>query len=95
MKTCHRVGFGFDSHCFSQSGTLMFGGIPFKDLPALKGHSDGDALLHAVMDAMLGGAGLGDIGDFYPDTDQQYKDISSLIQKQKGHSLGLGCHNRF
>ena len=53
---CHRTGFGFDSHVFSKTGILVLGGVQFKGLPILKGHSDGDALLHAVIDALLGAA---------------------------------------
>ncbi len=78
-KNCHQVGFGFDSHAYSSHGTLVLGGIKFPDVPALRGHSDGDALLHALIDALLGGAGLGDIGDFFPDSSPKYKEISSKI----------------
>jgi len=77
-KKCHVVGIGFDSHAFGRSGTLVLGGRKFKKIPALKGHSDGDALTHAVIDALLGAAGLGDIGDFFPDTSKKFKGISSL-----------------
>jgi 2-C-methyl-D-erythritol 2,4-cyclodiphosphate synthase len=79
MKNCHQTGFGFDSHAFSTTGTLVLGGMKFSGTPALKGHSDGDAILHAIIDALLGAAGLGDIGDFFPDTDACTKGISSLI----------------
>ncbi|MCB4756038.1 MAG: 2-C-methyl-D-erythritol 2,4-cyclodiphosphate synthase [Elusimicrobia bacterium] len=73
-----RIGFGFDAHEFGDRGSLVLGGLRFKGLPALAGHSDGDALLHALIDALLGAAGLGDIGDFFPDTAKRYKGISSL-----------------
>jgi len=76
---CHRVGFGFDSHLYSDRGSLVLGGVRFKNLPSLAGHSDGDALLHAVIDALLGGAGLADIGTFFPDTAKRTKGISSGI----------------
>ena len=77
-KLCHRVGFGFDSHAYSTAGTLVLGGISFKGVPALKGHSDGDAVVHAVIDALLGAAGLGDIGDLFPDTSKKFRGIDSL-----------------
>lgn len=72
-----RTGFGFDSHSFGDRGTLVLGGIKFSKVPALRGHSDGDALLHAVIDALLGAAGLGDIGDMFPDTSKKTQGISS------------------
>ena len=73
-----RSGIGFDSHAFSDGGTLVLGGVAFPDVPALKGHSDGDALVHAIIDALLGAAGLGDIGQLFPDTSPEVKGISSL-----------------
>ncbi|MFN0117661.1 MAG: 2-C-methyl-D-erythritol 2,4-cyclodiphosphate synthase [Elusimicrobiota bacterium] len=72
-----RVGFGFDSHSFDTNGKLVFGGIQFPSLPKLKGHSDGDALLHALIDSLLGAAGLGDIGLFFPDSEPQWKGVES------------------
>src|SRR5688572_10557663 len=75
--TPSRSGIGFDSHAFSSEGTLMLGGIAFPGTPALKGHSDGDALLHAVIDALLGACALGDIGMLFPDTDPAIKGMSS------------------
>lgn len=72
-----RTGFGFDSHLFSKSGTLILGGVKFPGTPQLKGHSDGDALFHAVIDAYLGAAVLGDIGEFFPDTDKKWKGADS------------------
>src|SRR3954467_9453572 len=73
-----RTGIGFDSHTFSSQGTLMLGGVAFDGVPALKGHSDGDALLHAVIDALLGASGQGDIGQLFPDTSSDIKGIASL-----------------
>jgi len=73
------IGFGYDSHRFSDKGKLYIGGI---EIPADFGviaHSDGDVLIHALIDALLGAAGLGDIGTLYPDTDAKYKDISSSV----------------
>ncbi len=72
-----RTGFGFDSHLFAEDGALMLGALKFPGTPALRGHSDGDAVLHAVIDAILGAAALGDIGDMYPDTSKKLKGISS------------------
>jgi 2-C-methyl-D-erythritol 2,4-cyclodiphosphate synthase len=72
------VGLGFDSHAFGAGGTLVLGGVRFPGVPALAGHSDGDALLHAVIDALLGGASAGDIGEFFPDTSHKWKGASSL-----------------
>ncbi len=74
-----RIGHGYDVHRFEKGRELFLGGvnIPF-DL-GLKGHSDADVLLHAVCDALLGAAALGDIGKHFPDTDNRYKGISSLI----------------
>jgi 2-C-methyl-D-erythritol 2,4-cyclodiphosphate synthase len=87
-----RTGFGFDSHLFSDRGTLVLGGLKFPGTPALRGHSDGDALLHAVIDALLGAAVLGDIGDMFPDNAKKLKGISSLklLQQalQKIHGAG-------
>ncbi len=78
-----RTGFGFDSHLFSRRGTLALGGLPFKGTPALAGHSDGDAVLHAVIDALLGAAALGDIGDMFPDSSKKIKGISSRVLLQR------------
>ncbi len=72
-----RTGFGFDAHDFSRSGPLVLGGVSFSGVPRLRGHSDGDALLHALIDALLGAACLGDIGDLFPDTDKKFKGIDS------------------
>ncbi len=74
-----QTGFGFDSHSFARSGTLVLGGRKFPGVPALKGHSDGDALLHALIDALLGAAALGDIGQLFPDTNKSIKGISSRV----------------
>jgi len=73
-----RAGIGYDLHRLEEGRKLILGGIevPFHKGPA--GHSDGDALAHAICDALLGAAGLGDIGGHFPDTDQKWKDASSL-----------------
>ena len=87
-----RTGFGFDSHLFSDRGTLVLGGHMFPGTPALKGHSDGDALLHAVIDSILGAAVLGDIGDMFPDSSKKLKGISSvkLLQQALKKVLASG-----
>jgi 2-C-methyl-D-erythritol 2,4-cyclodiphosphate synthase len=61
-----RVGNGYDVHRFAAGGTLRLGGVEIAEAPALEGHSDGDALIHAVIDALLGAAGEGDIGEHFP-----------------------------
>lgn len=73
----YRIGFGTDIHKLEESRRLMLGGVyvPYPD--GLAGHSDGDVVLHSVIDAMLGAAGMGDIGTLYPDTDPKYKDADS------------------
>ncbi|MGW8281938.1 MAG: 2-C-methyl-D-erythritol 2,4-cyclodiphosphate synthase, partial [Gemmatimonadota bacterium] len=73
-----RVGVGYDSHRFDDSRTLILGGVPIPSSPGLAGHSDGDAVAHAVIDALLGAAGLGSIGDLFPDTDPEWKNADSL-----------------
>jgi 2-C-methyl-D-erythritol 2,4-cyclodiphosphate synthase len=71
------VGFGFDIHRLVPGRPLVLGGVPLPHPKGLLGHSDGDALLHAVTDALLGAAGLGDIGTRFPDTDPAWKDTAS------------------
>lgn len=74
----YRVGTGFDVHKFEENRKLILGGVDIPYEKGLAGHSDADVLVHALMDALLGAAALGDIGRHFPDTDQQYKGISSL-----------------
>ena len=74
-----RTGLGYDSHRFAQGRKLILGGVEIPFEKGLQGHSDADALIHAVCDALLGAAGAGDIGRHFPDTDPAYKDISSVI----------------
>ena len=75
-----RVGQGFDIHKFTDDPDrrLVLGGVEFPGEPGLAGHSDADAVAHAVADALLGAAGLGDIGEHFPDTDVQWKGVDSL-----------------
>jgi 2-C-methyl-D-erythritol 2,4-cyclodiphosphate synthase len=72
-----RVGQGFDVHKFTLGRPLIIGGVKINHEYGLEGHSDADVLIHAVMDALLGAAGLGDIGKYFPDTDEIFKDSNS------------------
>lgn len=73
-----RVGLGYDVHKLVEGRDLIVGGVTIPHTLGLLGHSDADVLLHAIMDAVLGAAGLGDIGKHFPDTDPAYKGISSI-----------------
>lgn len=73
-----RIGFGYDSHRLVEGRSLIIGGMEIPHEKGLLGHSDADVLVHAVCDAILGAIGEGDMGRHFPDTDQVYKDISSL-----------------
>lgn len=87
----YRTGLGYDVHRFSEDPNrpLWLGGIEFADdKPGLEGHSDADALLHAVVDSLLGAAGMGDIGEHYPNTDPRWKDVpSSLFLRETANRL--------
>ena len=91
-----RIGHGFDAHRFCDGDHVMMGGIRIPHTHGIEAHSDGDVLLHALCDALLGAAGLGDIGHFYPPTDDQFKGMDSRIflrdvyekVKAKGFVLG-------
>jgi 2-C-methyl-D-erythritol 2,4-cyclodiphosphate synthase len=74
-----RVGHGVDAHAFSEGRALVLGGINIPFEKGLAGHSDADVVIHAVMDALLGAAGLGDIGKHFPNTNAQYINISSVL----------------
>lgn len=78
-----RIGHGYDIHRFGDTGELVLGGVRFPDVPALIGHSDGDAVLHAVADALLGAAALGDIGATFPPGDPATRgaDSSMLLRE--------------
>ena len=78
-----RIGLGFDAHPLVEGRRLVLGGVSVPFHRGLSGHSDGDVLTHAIMDALLGGAGLGDKGLLFPSDDPQYKDISSLLLLSK------------
>ena len=91
-----RVGMGYDVHKLVEGRDLILGGVKIPHTLGLLGHSDADVLLHAVMDALLGAAALGDIGKHFPDTDEKYKGISSMrllehvgaLIEEKGYVVG-------
>ena len=91
-----RIGHGYDVHRLVEERQLILGGVNIPFEKGLLGHSDADVLTHALMDAMLGAAGLGDIGKHFPDTDPEYKGADSLkllshvvgLIKEKGYTLG-------
>ncbi|WP_253306258.1 2-C-methyl-D-erythritol 2,4-cyclodiphosphate synthase [unidentified bacterial endosymbiont] len=91
-----RIGHGFDVHAFGGPGPLILGGVKIRYPQGLVAHSDGDVLLHAVTDALLGAAALGDIGRLFPDSDPAYRGIESRILlreafkqvQQQGYQLG-------
>jgi 2-C-methyl-D-erythritol 2,4-cyclodiphosphate synthase len=74
-----RTGIGWDSHKLVEGRALILGGIAIEHTHGLLGHSDADVLTHAIIDALLGAAGLDDIGAHFPDTDQAYKDADSMV----------------
>lgn len=92
-----RIGQGFDVHAFQDGGRLMLGGVEVPYHRSMKAHSDGDVLLHALCDALLGAAGLGDIGRHFPDSDPAYAGIDSreLLRRvhEKIHQRGLALVN--
>jgi 2-C-methyl-D-erythritol 2,4-cyclodiphosphate synthase len=91
-----RIGHGYDVHAFGQGDALILGGVEISFNRALIAHSDGDVLIHALIDAVLGALALGDIGQHFPDTDGAYKDISSrhlltmvvTLMREEGYQLG-------
>jgi 2-C-methyl-D-erythritol 2,4-cyclodiphosphate synthase len=80
-----RVGLGIDAHAFDAGVPLVLGGIEFPGEPGLAGHSDGDVITHALIDALLGAANLGDIGTFFPSDDEAYEGISSLLLLRRAY----------
>ena len=88
-----RVGMGYDVHKLTENRELILGGVKIPYEKGLLGHSDADVLLHAIMDALLGAAALGDIGRHFPDTDPQYKGISSIRLLE--HVAALLDENQF
>jgi 2-C-methyl-D-erythritol 2,4-cyclodiphosphate synthase len=73
-----RVGIGYDSHRLVEGGRLVIGGVEIEHELGLAGHSDADVLTHAVIDALLGACGLGDLGELFPDTDDEWRDANSI-----------------
>lgn len=82
-----RIGFGYDVHALCEGRKLILGGVDIPYEKGLLGHSDADVLVHAIMDALLGAAALGDIGKQFPDTDASFKDIDSLILLAKTRDI--------
>lgn len=82
-----RTGIGFDVHSFTEGRKLILGGIEIKHDKGLAGHSDADALLHAITDALLGSLSLGDIGTHFPDDDPRFKNADSTVFLKKAHEL--------
>ncbi|MBX3473372.1 MAG: 2-C-methyl-D-erythritol 2,4-cyclodiphosphate synthase [Planctomycetes bacterium] len=96
-----RVGLGYDIHAMVEGRKLMIGGVHIPHDRGCLGHSDADPLLHAIIDAVLGAAGLGDIGEHFPDTDKKYKDADSaqllkhtmaLIRKRGWDVVNVDCN---
>ena len=89
------TGIGYDCHAFAEGRRLVLGGVEIEHDRGLSGHSDADVLTHAIIDALLGAAALGDIGQHFPDTDERYRDADSLqllsatasLLRQRGFSL--------
>lgn len=82
-----RIGMGYDVHKLTEGRRLILGGVEIEHSLGLLGHSDADVLLHAIADALLGAASLGDIGRHFPDTDEQYKGISSMLLLERVYGL--------
>lgn len=82
-----RIGNGYDVHVLTEGRKLILGGVEIPHTKGVLGHSDGDVLVHAIMDAMLGALTLGDIGQHFPDTDMQYKNIDSMLLLEKVKEL--------
>lgn len=88
-----RVGIGYDVHKLVENRALILGGVEIPYEKGLLGHSDADVLVHAIMDALLGAAALGDIGKHFPDTDPSYKGISSMeLLRHVGNLLEENCY---
>lgn len=82
-----RIGHGYDVHRLTESRKLILGGVEIPHHKGLDGHSDADVLVHAIMDALLGAAALGDIGKLFPDSDQAYLGIDSMLLMKKVSDL--------
>lgn len=82
-----RVGFGYDVHAFIENRPLILGGVEVPHTHGLLGHSDADVLLHSICDALLGAAAQGDLGRHFPDTDPQYRGVSSLVLLERTREI--------
>lgn len=89
-----RIGHGYDAHKFTQGDSIVIGGVSIPYAQGMAAHSDGDVLIHAICDALLGAAALGDIGKHFPDTEQTYKGIDSRILLRHVISLLRDRHYR-
>jgi 2-C-methyl-D-erythritol 2,4-cyclodiphosphate synthase len=85
--TDFRVGIGFDAHALSEDVPLVLAGVDFPGEPGLVGHSDGDVISHALIDAILGAAGRGDIGELFPSGDPEWLDVSSIRLLQRAYEV--------
>ncbi len=88
-----RIGFGYDSHRLAEDRKLILGGVEIPFEKGLKGHSDADVLTHAIIDAIIGALGLGDIGTHFPDTDAKFKDADSFELLK--HTLSMATNEAF
>jgi 2-C-methyl-D-erythritol 2,4-cyclodiphosphate synthase len=80
-----RIGIGYDAHALEEGVALVLGGVAFDHPKGLSGHSDGDVITHALIDAVLGGAGLGDIGGLFPSGEERFRGISSLAMLEDAY----------
>ncbi len=87
-----RIGNGVDAHRFKEGGKLVLGGVTIPHSHGMEAHSDGDVVIHALCDALLGGLALGDIGQHFPDTDQTYKGMDSHILLRRVYELMQAQH---
>jgi len=91
-----RIGYGYDSHRFEEGRKLVLGGVAFPGETGLKGHSDADVLIHAIIDALLGAAALGNIGSHFPDTDVRWQGADSakllemVVKEIRGAGYSIG-----
>lgn len=86
-----RVGIGVDAHALDESVPLVLAGVEFPGEPGLSGHSDGDVVAHALIDALLGAAGLGDIGELFPSGDPEWRGASSLLLLERAYAAIRGA----
>jgi 2-C-methyl-D-erythritol 2,4-cyclodiphosphate synthase len=87
----YRIGTGFDAHALERGVPLVLGGLTFRSDRGLAGHSDGDVITHALIDALLGAAGLGDIGTMFPSDDPELRGVSSLKLLREAYARVIEC----